>query len=190
MGKRSDFKRRAMDEYATPYAPVVPLIPFLHRDGIRRFVEPCAGDGDLVGHLRSFGFGCAYDNDLKFGADALALRPRQFDRFQADAIITNPPWTREILHPMIDLFQRLAPTWLLFDADWAHTRQAVPYLPHCSQIVSVGRVKWIANSKHSGKDNAAWYRFDIRHHGGPIFVGKVTNQWAKSNVGEFEEAPC
>lgn len=182
MGKRSDFKRRTMDAYSTPYSAVGPVIPQLHLEGIRRFVEPCSGERHLVCHLELYGLECAYENDLKFGADALSLRPAQFDRFQADAIITNPPWTRELMHPMIDLFQRLAPTWLLFDADWAHTRQAAPYLNHCSKIVSVGRVKWIADSKHSGKDNAAWYRFDIRHTGGPVFIGRPSNQTAKSYV--------
>ena len=42
---------------------------------------------------------------------------------------------------------RLAPTWLLFDADWAHTKQAAPYLRHCSHIVSVGRVHWMAGTQ-------------------------------------------
>ena len=49
------------------------------------------------------------------------------------------------------------------------TRQAAPFLPHCSDIVAIGRVKWIEGSKHTGKDNHAWYRFDARHSGGPVF---------------------
>ena len=39
-------------------------------------------------------------------------------------IITNPPWKRDQLHALIGHFTRCAPfRWLLFDANWAHTRQ-------------------------------------------------------------------
>ena len=103
MGKRSDFARRPMDAYATPYRAVVPLIPFLR--GVETFAEPCAGDGQLVSHLESLGLQCDYFGDIQDGQDALAV-----DGFgRVDAIITNPPWTREILHPMIRHFQRFAP---------------------------------------------------------------------------------
>lgn len=61
---------------------------------------------------------------------------------------------------MIECFRNLLPTWLLFDADWAHTKQASEYLKYCSKIVSIGRVKWIPDSKMTGKDNCAWYLFN------------------------------
>jgi len=47
----------------------------------------------------------------------------------------------------------------LDEANWMHTKQASPYLKFCSKIVSVGRVKWIPDSKTTGKDNCAWYLF-------------------------------
>jgi hypothetical protein len=47
--------------------------------------------------------------------------------------------------------------------------KAAPFLPCCSDIVAIGRVKWIEGSKHTGKDNFGWYRFDIRHRSGPVF---------------------
>lgn len=78
----------------------------------------------------------------------------------ADFIITNPPWKRELLHKMIARFMRLAPTWLLFDADWWHTSQAAPFRRYVRKIVSVGRVKWIEDSESNGKDNVCWYLFD------------------------------
>jgi hypothetical protein len=99
------------------------------------------------------------------GQDALVL-----DSYgAADAIITNPPWSREVLHGLVTHFQSIAPTWLLLDADWKQTRQAAPFLPHCSDIVAIGRVKWIEGSKFTGKDNACWYKFDSRHTAGPVF---------------------
>jgi hypothetical protein len=150
MGKRSDFARREADFYPTPRAAVEPLIPSLR--GIRSFAEPCSGDGALVRHLESFGLRCVYSGDIRTGQDALAL-----DHYgAADAIISN-------LHTLIVHFVRILPTWLLLESDWASTRQAVPHLASCSDIVPIGRVKWIEGSKHTGKDNHAWYRFDARH---------------------------
>lgn len=171
MGKRSEFARRPMDAYATPFSAVIPLIP--HLRGIETYAEPCCGDLDLINHLTAFGLRCVYYSDIQRGHNALDIVS-----IDADAIITNPPWTREILHPMIRLFQRLAPTWLLFDADWAHTRQSAPFIANCSHIVAVGRVKWIAGSKYTGKDNCAWYRFHAQHHDGPRFIGPMVKEVA------------
>lgn len=168
MGKRSDFPRRKMDAYDTPYRTVLPLLPFLV--GIRTFAEPCAGNGYLIRHLEAFGLRCVYSGDIQAGQDALFLDRKEV--LEAGAIITNPPWTREILHPLILRFMRIKPTWLLFDADWMHCRQAKPYLRHCVMVVSVGRVKWIPDSKYTGKENAAWYLFDARHALGPRFYGQ------------------
>lgn len=174
MGKRSAFERRPGDFYPTPRAAVEPLVPYLRR--IRSFAEPCAGDGDLVRHLESFGLHCAYAGDIRTGHDAFAL-----DRYDgADAIITNPPYTRDLMHRLIAHFQRILPTWLLLDADWASTKQAAPYLPCCSDIVAIGRVKWIEGSKYTGKDNHAWFRFDSRHSAGPTFHGRGNGETVRS----------
>jgi hypothetical protein len=174
MGKRSNFERREADFYPTPRAAVVPLIPYLR--GIRSFAEPCAGDGALVRHLGEFGLRCVYAGDIRSGQDALRL-----DHYGAvDVIITNPPYTRDLMHRLIAHFQRIAPTWLLLDSDWASTRQAAPFLPCCSDIVAIGRVKWIEGSKHTGKDNHAWCRFDTRHRGGPVFHGRDQSEFIPS----------
>src|SRR5262245_62115035 len=137
MGKRSRFERREADFYPTPRAAVVPLIPYLR--GIRTFAEPCCGDGALVRHLESFGLRCIYSGDISTGRDALALD----DYGSPDEIITNPPYTRVVMHRLIVHLQRIAPTWLLLELDWSSTKQAAPFLPACSDIVAIGRVKWI-----------------------------------------------
>lgn len=167
MGKRSNFDRR--QDYATPLHALEPLIPFLRAEDIREFAEPCCGVGNLVQLLENvFDLRCRYAGDITGGQDAL-------DEFRfngAKTIITNPPWRRDWLHPLIAHFTICVPTvWLLFDGDWAHTKQAAPMLPHCSHIVSAGRVKWIPGSKYTGKDNASWYCFRRSHHSGPHFFG-------------------
>ena len=182
MGKRSEFQRRPMDAYQTidPKA-VTCLRPFL-RD-IRFYAEPCRGEGWLVRQLNEAGLICLWSSDIAdtdTPVDALDLTVD--DLGSSDAIITNPPWSRPILHEMILHFQQIAPTWLLFDADWAHTRQARPYLQHCSHIVSVGRLRWIENTKQTGKDNCAWYRFDSSYSGRPQFC------WPEVAMAESEAA--
>ena len=155
MGKRSSFPRRQNDEYATPLSAVLPLLP--HLNARARYYEPCVGRGDLVGHLDKHGLRLVGASDLEKDA-----RVTQYFFADFECFITNPPWTREILHPIINNLRIQAPTWLLFDADWMHTRQAAPYLRCCSKIVSVGRVKWIPDSPFVGKDNACWYLFENR----------------------------
>lgn len=89
-----------------------------------------------------------------------------------DCFITNPPWSRLILHPIISFLSAQHPTWLLFDADWAHTRQSAPYMAYCRKIVSIGRLIWIPGTTTSGKDNCAWYLFDQHATGPTVFVGR------------------
>lgn len=170
MGKRSSFDRAPRDFYPTPAAAVAPLLP--HLDPGTRFIEPCAGNGALVELLQAAGHVCTWESDIEpqrvmFGADALKLT------FVNGTIITNPPWARAILHPMITHFCSQRPTWLLFDADWIHTRQAAPFMPWLRKVVSVGRVKWIPDSKMTGKDNCAWYLFDQHAEGPTILIGRA-----------------
>src|SRR5262245_41616579 len=185
MGKRSDFPRRPHDDYETPAAAVQPLLP--HLAGIQRFAEPCAGRGALVRHLEAAGLKCVAAFELRQGinrpcatidegVDALAVGAQFYRACRAQAIISNPPWTRQLLHPLIWHLCGILPTWLLFDADWAHTNQAGALIRHCATVVSVGRIRWIPGSDSTGKDNAAWHLFDRRHVEGPRFIGRATEE--------------
>ena len=171
MGKRSDFDRVPRDFYPTPEAAVWPLLPHLPHHFT--YWEPCAGDGALIGHLPG---DCRLATDIEpqcrpvLKLDAITSNPLCADG--CDLIITNPPWDRKILHPMIAHFSAMKPTWLLFDADWMHTKQSAEYMQWCRKIVSVGRVKWIPDSKMTGKDNCAWYLFDQNASGPTVFVGR------------------
>jgi hypothetical protein len=166
MGKRSNFKRVKADAYDTPREAVRPLLPHLRRD--TSFIEACAGKGDLIRWLELEGHHCIA---------AFDVRPRQGDwlgeiytrdllekgaddlKGSADCFITNPPWSRDLLHGIIVRLAVVMPTWLLFDSDWAYTLQARPFLPLLHKIVAVGRVQWIPGSAYTSKDNAAWHLF-------------------------------
>lgn len=173
MGKRSNFARRPQDCYDTPPQAVAPLLPHLPEKFV--YWEPCAGRGALVDALHGVAVNRTDINPRRDDIlliDALQMRPRSMQISIWDYIITNPPWTRQILHPMIEHFSDMRPTWLLFDADWMHTKQAAPYLWRLRRIVSVGRVKWIPDSPHTGKDNCCWYLFDAHGEGPSEFVGR------------------
>lgn len=175
MGKRSTFDRNPRDFYPTPEAAVPALIPHLTAGNV--FVEPCAGNGALIRHLEAHGADCAYAQDIEPQSDGIHAGDA-LEGFEChpdvDYIITNPPWHRPTLHAMIEVFTAHKPTWLLLDADWVHTKQAAPYMPKLAKIVAVGRLKWIPDSKYTGKDNCAWHLFD-RHHVGPAaFYGRQT----------------
>ena len=159
MGKRSDFERIERDFYPTPYSAVAPLIAHLPQKPFT-FVEPCAGDGRLIDHLGLHNGMCIHASDIEPQCDEIM----EMDCFDVNAkaqyIITNPPWNRKILHPMIEHFSNIAPTWFLFDSDWMHTKQSIPFLTKLKKVVSIGRVKWIEGSSSVGKDNCCWYLFD------------------------------
>lgn len=191
MAKRSaskglSYKRSKKDFYRTPYEAVLPLLA--HLPNHVSFVEPCAGAGHLIGHLERHGHDCqrAYDiapakKSLIGGieqADALQVKAQHF----RDYYITNPPWSRPVLHALIEHLRVQRATWLLFDADWKYTVQmdvankygvqTVPQLlAYCHKIVAVGRVNWIENTGNKkGMDNAAWYLFtDQPNDGAPKF---------------------
>ncbi|MDB4323455.1 hypothetical protein N9949_02160 [Akkermansiaceae bacterium] len=178
MGKRSNYERVERDYYPTPISAVEPLIP--HLPYTFDYVEPCAGDGRLIKHIYNLTQG---HGDCLFASD---IAPQSQDVRQIDALeldfgnygvmdycITNPPWDRKFLHPFIEHWVNICPTWLLFDADWMHTKQSAMYMTYCSKVVSVGRVKWIEGSKNTGKDNCAWYLFDAKWTKPTEFYGRL-----------------
>ena len=165
MNKRCDkFERVARDFYPTPMAAVLPLLPHLAIG--TRFIEPCAGDGALFLRLEENGMHCPLAYDIAPQSDDIGTADALVDDLlcglggHVDFFITNPPWNRKTLHPLIKRLSDTLPTWLLFDADWMHTKQSAPYMPRLRKVVSVGRVNWIPDSKMTGKDNCAWHLFD------------------------------
>lgn len=181
MAKRSNFKRVEKDLYRTfDRRAVLALLP--HIQDIKSFAEPFSGHGDLVSQLQDdHGYFCAFKSDvdpmadISFGVNCTKLDFKDVSAKhlnQCDAIISNPPWTRSVLHDAINHFRLLKQTWFLFDADWSHTAQSSELMQYCSDIVSVGRLKWIKGTSMDGKDNCAWYRF-VKDKTKTTFHGRV-----------------
>ena len=175
MGKRSNFDRVERDFYPTPIEAVRPLVPHLHRAKFY-FTEPCAGDGRLATHIKALTGGvCERMSDIEPRGSGIAKADALLEVDEMAAMfITNPPWDRAILHPLILKLSDTAPTWLLFDADWMHTKQAAPFMSRLRKVVSVGRVKWIEGSKMTGKDNCCWYLFSTPEDEPAQFYGRTT----------------
>jgi hypothetical protein len=170
MGRRSEFPRIPQDAYQTPLAAVLPLLP--HLEPGTKFIESCRGEGRLIEHLVAHGHICTGQSDLPTDARTwryVAAEPGVL-------FVTNPPWARPVLHDIVVNLSNQLPAWLLIDASWPHTRQAIPYLPRLRKIVSVGRVKWIADSPFSSKDDCAWHLFDLPAADTAIqFIGRANS---------------
>lgn len=179
MGKRSNFIR-VKNEYYRTFDPraCAPLGPLLQHYGASDYAEPCCGLGDLIWQLKGLGLKCLARYDINprrpgipFG-DARTLS--KADLNGAGNIISNPPWLRPILHALIARFAAMVPTWLLFDADWLHTKQSAPFMDFCTDVLSVGKLRFLPCTNQDGKDNCAWYRFDREAAGQPtVFHGRV-----------------
>ena len=184
MGKRSDFDRIPKDLYQTwdPRA-VAPLLP--HLGPHTRYAEPCCGEGALIKQLEAAGHFCTWASDIEDRNYPITIAGAwvkhvvtEIDALNvttplrtADMIITNPPYKKEILFPMLDHFIKQNRSWLLLQADFMHNVGSAPFLKYCSKIVSVGRVKWIPGTKSGGKENSAWYRFETRECE-TVFIGR------------------
>lgn len=134
------------------------LVPHLPR-GVR-YREPMAGDGSLV-RLLGPELNCVGMSDLKPQAPGI----EELDVFDAqigdaDMWLSNPPWTRKLLHRIIVHLSDQAPAWLLFDADWMNTDQAGRFSSRCRRIVYTGRLIWIAGTTNPGFTACCWYLFD------------------------------
>lgn len=167
MGLRSDFPKIDKANYPSIDPKMIPpLATHLREMGVGlgrrlRYVEPTAGGGHfimLVGQLAE----CvaAYDIEPRvYGVQQCDVMDVRIG--DADLFMGNPPWNpRKLLHDIIVHLSDQAPTVLLFDARWAYTKQAKPFLSRCRKIVTVGRLSWIIENPMPGKDDCAFYFFD------------------------------
>lgn len=161
MSKRSDFKKVPKDFYPTTDPKAIPpkFVDFIRG---KSYAEPCYGDGDLEDLLIDVST-CKWRSDIRetVGCSKVvdALDITKDDVSECSLIVSNPPFSRDILLPMIDHFITLKPTWLLLPADYAHNIYFGPYMKKCSRVVSVGRLCWFPKDgkRVSSTDNFMWY---------------------------------
>lgn len=176
MGKYSNFERNSRDWYGTPIKAVYPLGPFL-KD--KRYIEPCAGDGRLIEHIRKLQptatcvAACDLEPQVPSVLGVKIFQKNILEDFKtdisdmADCFVTNPPWINDKqsgfqLNTMIMKLSSILPTWFLMDGNYLFNKKSAPCMSVCTDVVPIGRVKWIEGSANTGKENCAWFRFDSR----------------------------
>ena len=154
-----------------------------HIRHLTRFIEPCAGKGDLVRQLQAIGLECVDQFDIAPRADD--IRPQDALTWEAPffyrraSIITNPPFDWPLLHPLITHWlDQVDTVWLLLEAGFAHTARAAPLLAKCEHIVSIGRLRWEEGSRHSSTKDYAWYQFARWSDGATRFHPRTTGKAA------------
>jgi hypothetical protein len=176
MSKRSDFKKVPKDFYPTTDKKVLVDV-FLRDIQGKTYAEPCWGEGDLEDLLR--GNRCLWRSDLRDTSpmskqmDGLKVTP--YDVRDCDLIVTNPPFSKDVLLPLIDHWITLKPTWLLLPADLMHNKYFGPYMEKCAKVVSIGRICWFpAEGKRvASTDNFCWYFWEKdAKETTTVFVGK------------------
>ena len=134
-----------------------------------KFIEPCAGYGDMVSHLVGIGGICVLASDIKPERDDIvkrdALTLTAADVPKGVMIITNPPFDVDMLHPMIEHFTSMADTvWLLLPVNWLCNQSSRPYFSRLRLIVPLGyRPKWYVkedgDKKVGERRNFVWLKF-------------------------------
>lgn len=185
MGKRELEKKpkSPRDFYATidPDA-VKPLLPYIK--GLK-YAEPMCGKGDLI-NLIGDTAECRWASDIHMG-EYFGITPMHWrdattidlDTFMGiDCIISNPPFSKALLLPIMDhLLKSGKPLWLLLPADMLHNKYMAPYMEKCELVLSIGRLCWFpcetTGKMIKGVDNNCWYKFTHKKCD-TIFKGRLT----------------
>ena len=161
MGKRTSYAKIPKDFYPTidPRAHDT-ILPFIRG---KTYAEPCAGSGDLIDGLMDAAT-CLLESDIREDTMCLtrdAMELTEEDLVGCDLIVTNPPYTKSVLLPMIDHFTTLRDTWLLLPWDLACNQYFRYYMEGCAKVVPIGRLCWVKKDGKlvRGYENYAWYLF-------------------------------
>ena len=195
MGKRSPgHDARPRDFWPTPPEGIRPLLRLSDEvQPSKRFIEPCAGDGALVSGLEMNGWTCELALDLEpqvpgiLKHDASMLSRREELRGIDDPlIVTNPPWARKLIEPLLDDWFTFAhQIWLLHPLDWLANQWMGRFNRHIDMIVPIGRVSWLQNGQ-AGKENSTWVRYTPRTVQDMVMARPVTSRRAPKKQIEME----
>lgn len=163
MGKRSDFEKNPRDYYRT-FDPKAGFALELFIPPNSRYIEPFAGAGDLIQQLTFADCVLAYDIEPQacMVDKADAFRINSDELIDIDLLISNPPWTKEVFHKILDHFVPMIDCWFLMHSDWKQNKGSAKYVETwLTDIVPIGRLKWIEDSPHTSKDNCEWLKFSF-----------------------------
>ena len=174
MGKRSGFERTPRDYYRTfdPKAGIA-LKPYVKENST--YIEPFAGAGDLINQLTYLN--CVGKSDIEPQVEGIETKDAflytEADFTNVDFCISNPPWDRKLLHPLIEHFANIVPTWYLHDSDWLFNKSSSPLISkYLVKVVTIGRMRWQEDTNMSGKDNCIWALYDVKKSEPTIFHGR------------------
>lgn len=145
--------------WPTPLAAAKPLGEFLPKG--TKFIEPCAGAGDLIEHLEGFGHECveASDSDPQFANPPFVeLRDARLTAVGYAEVITNPPFSQPLLKPLMEYWVGRTSMWLLLPSDMLINKWFNQYAVYVDQIIPIGRVSWLGNGQ-GGYENFVWAHF-------------------------------
>lgn len=148
--------------HPTPRAALEPLLPLLEPG--TEFVEPCAGDGRLIEMLEEAGHRCiwAIDVEPRGGNPLIECADATRCATEGLTIITNPPFERRLLDPLLAHWLGRSPLWLLLPADMICNIWTIPLTRRVDRIVPLGRVSWMDNGT-GGFENYAWLHAGLEH---------------------------
>jgi hypothetical protein len=192
MSKRTDLPRNPRDLYEThdPKA-VKPIAPLWHGNGTR-YIEPFCGSGELINNIgQQCDAVCVYASDIqplpkvkgvpselyfnKHGVFTTTLSVLSMENIAVNSgathFISNPPWinTKESGYQLLEIINHLSnilPTWLLLNGNFAFNKRSSDSMAICTDIVTVGRLKWIKGSQHSATEDSCWFLFDQKRSDG------------------------
>lgn len=164
MGKRSNFEKIDKGKYYTwDKRAGQALMPYMYDQyTYHNCLEPCAGSGDLIEQMPWLNWVRA--SDIEPTAEDIeqkdAFSYTQDDLFGIDYVVTNPDWDRKFLFPFIKHFAPMIHCWLLIDAPWLFNKGSGELIDqYLTDVVPIGRLKWIRDTKMSSKDDCIWARF-------------------------------
>lgn len=149
MSKRNQsFERVSRDYYPTIDPKAIPPNLLKHIRG-KTYAEPFYGEGDMEDLLMDVAT-CKWRSDIRetVGCSSVrdALTLTSSDLEGCDLVVSNPPYQKDVLLPLLDHLVSLKPTWLLLPSDLMFNGYMAPYMKQCERVVGVGRLFWFENT--------------------------------------------
>lgn len=168
------YARHPLDAYMTRPPGTLALLEHVRLP--KRILEPCCGDGRIVGVLRAAGHEVeAFDiADHGFPCEKLDFLTSAYYG-AADAIVTNPPYScadQFIRHALAQMERRMGMVAMLLQHlhDTAAGRMDLFQHPAFAlKLTLTFRLDWVdpqpGQKRRSPRFNHSWYVWDFRHRG-------------------------